>query len=168
MDNIGSRNQQMQEGINKILLQSPLLFRNFSAEDLRDFLKIGQPLLYEKEDLIIDEVSSEVDTAFLIISGKVSVWKDEIHLASLSDGDFIGETFLFSKGGRTASVSAIENTMMLKFYRSEVLDYFRRKPERLFKLFIMNIVEIQQRKISGMNAKLIQLQRRLLNKESTE
>jgi CRP-like cAMP-binding protein len=168
MENLGAINPQMQEGINKILLQSPLLFRNFSSEDLRDFLNIGQPLMFKKEDLIIDEVSSETDTAFLIISGKVSVWKDEIHLASLSEGDFIGETFLFSKGGRTASVSAQEDTILIKFKRSIVLDYFRSKPERLFKLFIMNIIEIQQRKISGMNVKLIQLQRRLLNKESSE
>jgi CRP-like cAMP-binding protein len=168
MENLGTSNNQMQQGINNILLQAPLLFRNFSSEDLRDFLKIGQPLMFKKEDLIIDEVSSETDTAFLIVSGKVSVWKDEIHLASLSDGDFIGETFLFSKGGRTASVSAQEDTTLLKFKRSVVLDYFRSKPERLFKLFIMNIIEIQQRKISGMNVKLIQLQKRLLNKDSSE
>jgi len=168
MENMGTLNTQMQKGINNILLQAPLLFRNFSSEDLRDFLKIGQPLIYKKEDLIIDEATRETDPAFLIISGVVSVWKDEIHLATLSNGDFIGETFLFSKGGRTASVSAMEDTFLLEFKRAVVLDYFRSKPERLFKLFIMNIIEIQQRKISSMNMKLIQLQRRLLNKDSSE
>jgi CRP-like cAMP-binding protein len=167
MENQGHIQQQLQAGLNKVLVNAPLLFRNFPPEDLRDFIKLGHPESHKKEDLIIDESSTEIDTAFLIVAGKVSVWKDEIHLAVLSEGDFLGETFLFNKGERTASVSAHEDALLLKFYRSEVLDYFRRKPERLFKLFIMNILEIQQRKISGMNLKLIQLQKRLINKEVT-
>jgi CRP-like cAMP-binding protein len=157
---------RIQNGINRMLVQMPLLFRNFPPEDLRDFLHIGQPQIHEKDDLIIDESNDEANTAFLIIEGSVSVWKDDIHLATLNEGDFIGETFLFTKGGRTASVSASDDAILLKFNRSEVLEYFRRKPERLFKLFIMNIIEIQQRKISGMNVKMTQLQKRLLAKES--
>ena len=159
---------RVQGGINRMLVQMPILFRNFPPEDLRDFLKIGHPQFHKKDDLVIDEKSSELDTAFLVIEGSVSIWKDDILLAILNEGDFIGETFLFTKGGRTASVNAQDDAILLKFYRSEVLDYFRRKPERLFKLFIMNIIEIQQRKISGMNVKMAQLQKRLLNKESTE
>lgn len=168
MEKQGQIQQKLQAGLNKVLVNAPLLFRNFPPEDLRDFLKLGHPETHRKGDLIIDETSTEIDTAFLIVSGKVSVWKDEIHLTILSGGDFLGETFLFNKGERTASVTAHEDTILMKFYRSEVLEYFRSKPERLFKLFIMNIVEIQQRKISGMNIKLIQLQKRLLNKEKIE
>ncbi len=160
--------QRVQDGINRMLMQMPMLFRNFPPEDLRDFLKIGLPQIYKKDDLIIDESAGEANTAFLIIEGSVSVWKDDIHLATLNEADFIGETFLFTKGGRTASVSAHSDAILLKFNRSDVLDYFRRKPERLFKLFIMNIIEIQQRKISGMNIKMTQMQKRLINKESQE
>lgn len=168
MDGNDVMSNNIQVGLNRILMNMPILFRNFTPEDFRDFLKMGHPLHFKKDDLIISESDTEVGTAFLVLEGKVSVWKDEIHLATLSEGDFIGETFLFNKGGRTASVSAQDDTILLKFFRSEVLDYFRHRPERLFKLFIMNIIEIQQRKISGMNAKMVQLQKRLLNKESTE
>jgi CRP-like cAMP-binding protein len=169
MEKSDTLNQKVREGLNRVLVQVPLLFRNFSPEDLRDFMKLGHPLLFKKDDLIIDEYSTEIDTAFLILSGKAAVWKDDIHLAVLSEGDLLGETFLFNKSGRTASVSAMqEDVILLKFFRSEVLDYFRKKPERTFKLFIMNILEIQQRKISFMNARMIQLQKRLLNKDEAE
>lgn len=168
MDSSTFINQRIKEGLNRILLNAPMLFKNFSSEDLRDFLKLGHPQMHKKGDVIITEDSLEIDTAFLIVSGKVSIWKDEIHLAVLSEGDFLGETFLFGKGSRTASVTANEDAIVLKFIRSEVLDYFRQKPERVFKLFIMNIIEIQQKKISGMNVKLVQLQRRLLNKDQSE
>jgi CRP-like cAMP-binding protein len=168
MDDQLSLQEQVNMGLNNVLRSVPLLFRNFSPEDLRDFMKLGHAQFHRKGDLIIDEESKELDTAFLIVSGKGSVWKDDLHLASISEGDFLGETFLFNKVGRTASVSATEDAITLKFKRAEVLDYFRRKPERLFKIFVMNIIEIQQRRIAGMNAKMIQLQKRLMNKESAE
>jgi len=102
------------------------------------------------------------------VQGNASVWKDDLHLATIGVGDILGETFLFNKMGRTASVSATDEVIALKFRRSEVLDFFRKKPERLFKLFTINIVEIQQRRISSMNAKMIQLQKRLMNREGVE
>lgn len=163
-----SLQQRVREGLTDVLNQLPLLFRNFPPEDLRDFLRLGHAREYKKDDIIIDEASTELDTAFLIVSGKASVWKDELHLATIGAGDILGETFLFNKMGRTASVSATEDVIALIFRRSEVLDFFRRKPERLFKLFTINIVEIQQRRIAGMNSKLIQLQRRLIQREGAE
>lgn len=159
---------RVNEGLADVLQHVPLLFRNFPAEDLRDFLRLGHARQYKVDDIIIDEASTELDTAFLIVKGKASVWKDDLHLASIGAGDILGETFLFNKVGRTASVSATEEVIALIFKRAEVLDFFRRKPERLFKLFTINIVEIQQRRISNMNAKMIQLQRRLLQREGAE
>ncbi|MCH8494623.1 MAG: cyclic nucleotide-binding domain-containing protein [Balneolales bacterium] len=168
MEQTANLQQRVTQGLNNVLKSVPLLFRNFSPEDLRDFLKLGHAQIHRKDDIIIDESSTELDTAFLIVSGKAEVWKDEIHLATISEGDILGETFLFNKIGRTASVSAQDEVITLKFKRAEVLEYFRRKPERLFKLFTMNIVEIQQRRISTMNARLLQLHKRLLNKDTTE
>lgn len=168
MEQVTNLQQKVNQGLAEVLRNVPLLFRNFPPEDLRDFLRLGHAKVYKTDDLIIDEASTELDTAFLIVSGKASVWKDELHLATIGAGDILGETFLFNKVGRTASVSATEECIALIFRRAEVLEYFRKKPERLFKLFTINIVEIQQRRIAGMNAKMIQLQRRLLQREGSE
>jgi CRP-like cAMP-binding protein len=143
----------------------PLLLKNFPSDDLRHFLAIGHTEHYQKQDVIIVDDNSPANSAYLVVEGRVSVWKDEMHLASLNAGDFIGETFLFSRGLRSASVVAEDTCTVLRFDRQDTLDYFRRKPERLFKIFIMNIVEIQQKKIVNMNQKLITIQRRLMQKD---
>jgi len=82
---------------------------------------------------------------------------------TLAGGDFIGETFLFSKNNRMARVVATKECVLLRFERYEVLNYFRRKPEKLFNIFTKNIIEIQQRKISNMNVQLLKLKKRMLN-----
>jgi CRP-like cAMP-binding protein len=145
----------------------PLLLKNFPSDDLRHFLAIGHTEHYQKQDVIIVDDNSPANSAYLVVEGRVSVWKDDMHLATLNAGDFIGETFLFSRGLRSASVVAEDTCTVLRFDRQDTLDYFRRKPERLFKIFIMNIVEIQQKKIVNMNQKLISIQRRLLQKDQT-
>jgi CRP-like cAMP-binding protein len=145
----------------------PLLLKNFPSDDLRHFLAIGHTEHYQKQDVIIVDDNTPANSAYLVVEGRVSVWKDDMHLATLNAGDFIGETFLFTRGLRSASVVAEDTCTVLRFDRQDTLDYFRRKPERLFKIFIMNIVEIQQKKIVNMNQKLISIQRRLLQKDQT-
>lgn len=154
-----------EEKVHNLLQNSPLLFRKFEPDELRHFLKLGHHENYQKDDIVVQESAQSINSAFLIVDGKVSIWSEEIHLADLGSGDFIGETFLFSKGARTATVKAAQNTIILRFDRDDVLGFFRSKPERLFKIFIMNIIEIQQRKISSMNSNMMQLKRRLLKNE---
>src|SRR5690606_1964565 len=118
----------------------------FPPEDLRELLQVGHPERHEKFGRIIDEGAPHIDTAYLIVSGHVSASKQGIHLATFHEGDFLEEIFLFSKGSRIASITAQEETLLLRFNRSEVIDYFKRKPERLFTVFVINILEIQQRR----------------------
>lgn len=153
------------DNVRKLLQKSPLLFRKFEPDELRHFLMLGHNENYQKEDIIVQETEKSLNTAFLIIEGMVSIWNEEIHLADLNSGDFIGETFLFGNGTRTATVKAAKDSTVLRFERNEVLHFFRSKPERLFKVFIMNIIEIQQNKITAMNSKMLQLKRRLLKNE---
>jgi len=148
--------------IRRFLKEPPVLLRNFHYEDIMEFLNLGVEERFMKEDVIINE-TEYVNSAYLIAEGKVSIWKDNIQLASLSEGSFLGETFLFSKNNRMAKVISEKECTLLRFKRQEVLNYFRRKPEKLFNIFTRNIIEIQQKKISNMNVQLLQLKKRLLN-----
>ena len=157
-----TENDTTPEYIRRFLKEPPLLLKNFHYEDIMEFLNLGVEERYLQDDIIVNE-SEYVNSAFLICEGKVAIWKDNIQLAILSDGNFIGETFLFSKNNRMAKVVSEGESLLLRFERYEALIFFRKKPEKLFNRFTRNIIEIQQKKISNMNVQLLQLKKRLLN-----
>lgn len=150
------------EYIRQFLKEPPLLLRNFHYEDIMEFLNLGKEERFVQDDVIINE-AEYVNSAYLISDGEVSIWKDNIQLATLSVGNFLGETFLFSKNNRMAKVVSEGDTRLLKFERYDALNFFRKKPEKLFNIFTRNIIEIQQKKISNMNSQLLQLKKRLLD-----
>ena len=150
------------EHIRQFLKEPPLLLRNFHYEDIMEFLNLGTEERFVQDDVIINE-EEYVNSAYLITKGKVSIWKDNIQLATLNKGNFLGETFLFSKNNRMAKVVSEGESQLLKFDRYEALNFFRKKPEKLFNIFTRNIIEIQQQKISNMNVQLLQLKKRLLD-----
>ncbi len=147
--------------LRKLLKEPPHLLKNFHYEDVLAFLQMGEEQRYVNEDLVLDE-DDHVTSAFLVADGKVSVWHDNIELATLEAGSFLGETFLFSKHTRMAKITADEDCILLKFERYDVLNYFRRRPEKLFNIFTKNIIEIQQNKIQNMNMQLLHLKKKLL------
>ncbi|TVQ10957.1 MAG: cyclic nucleotide-binding domain-containing protein [Balneolaceae bacterium] len=139
--------------------QCPQLLRNFPHDDLRHFLSMGRTVHFKAFDTVVKESVDTINSAFLVVSGSLKVSKDGVTLAVLGTGDFLGETFLFSQGKRMASVTAETSTIALRFERDEVLDFFKKKPERLFKLFILNLLEVQQRKIDMLNSNLVNARR---------
>ncbi len=152
----------MSDHIKKFLKEPPLLLKNFHYEDVLEFLELGIEERFHTDDIILNE-SEYVNSAYLVADGRVAIWKDNIQLAILSDGNFLGESFLFSKNNRMAKVTSEGDCILLRYERYEALNFFRKKPEKLFNIFTKNIIEIQQRKISNMNVQLLNLKKRLLN-----
>lgn len=150
------------EYIRRFLKEPPLLLKNFHYEDTMEFLSLGKEERFQQDDVIINE-EEYVNCAYLIAEGKVAIWKDNIQLATLTDGNFLGETFLFSKNNRMAKVVSEGESLLLRFDRYEALSFFRKKPEKLFNIFTRNIIEIQQKKISNMNNQLLILKKKLLS-----
>lgn len=160
MSNFGD--ELMTDYLKKFLKEPPLLLKNFHYEDVLEFLQLGKEERFLSDEIVLNE-SEYVNSAYLVANGKVSIWKDSIQLATLEEGNFLGETFLFSKNNRMAKVTAEDDCVLLRYERYEVLNFFRKKPEKLFNIFTKNIIEIQQRKISNMNVQLLNLKKRLLN-----
>lgn len=153
---------EMSTYIRKFLKEPPLLLKNFHYEDVLEFLQLGAEERFHADDVVLNE-SEYVNSAYLVAEGKVAIWKDNIQLATLSEGNFLGEAFLFSKNSRMAKVTSEGESVLLRYERYEALNFFRKKPEKLFNIFTKNIIEIQQRKISNMNVQLLNLKKRLLN-----
>lgn len=160
-----AQTQTTPDYIRQFLKEPPLLLRNFHYEDIMEFLNLGEEERFVQDDVIINE-AEYVNSAYLISQGEVSIWKDNIQLATLGKGNFLGESFLFSKNNRMAKVIAEGDAQLLKFERYDALNFFRKKPEKLFNIFTRNIIEIQQQKISNMNVQLLQLKKRLLDGSS--
>jgi CRP-like cAMP-binding protein len=91
-----SQNKSTPDYIRHFLKNPPLLLQNFHYEDKMEFLKLGSIQNYGKDDVVIEE-NNQVDSAYLVIRGKVGIWKESIQLTSLGEGEFIGEAFLFSQ-----------------------------------------------------------------------
>lgn len=151
----------MQKHLRDLLKNPPHLLKNFHYEDTLAFLEMGEQIRFVEGDTVIRE-DEYVNSAYLIATGKVSIWKENIQLTTLGERNFMGETFLFSKNNRLARVTCEEDCIMLQYDRYETLNYFRKRPEKLFNIFTKNIIEIQQNKISNMNSQLYYLKKSLL------
>lgn len=155
----------MSDYLRKFLKEPPHLLKNFHYEDVLEFLQMGTEERFLSGDTIVSE-EEVVNSAYLIAEGRVSIWKDNIELANLSAGNFIGETFLFSKNNRMAKVTSEGESILLRYERYDVLNFFRKRPEKLFNIFTKNIIEIQQKKVHNMNVQLISLKKRLLGDQN--
>jgi CRP/FNR family cyclic AMP-dependent transcriptional regulator len=113
-------------------LRNVPLFAGLEAADLQRLARILVPRQYEAGDVIIRE-GDEAVGFFVVSSGKVRVVKDlgrdkEQVLATLTPGEFFGETALLDGYPRTASVQAVEKTECLALTRWDFMSELKGSP----------------------------------------
>jgi CRP-like cAMP-binding protein len=98
---------------------------------------------YAPKDLIIRENDSG-EAAFIIESGKVAVTKlsngKNLHIAFLGAGATFGEMSMVDDLPRSASVTAVEETVVKEFHRDDLYEAMRENPE-VFGKFLKGIFE---------------------------
>ena len=95
-----------------ILLKSVNLFQNIPGNILSKIAQIASEIHLEKEDVIFKEGDSG-NYLFVIISGKVDIIKNNQNIASLEQGNCIGEMSLLDQEPRSAdAVSSGESTLL--------------------------------------------------------
>lgn len=165
MEDEGNRSMDLlPEHTRKFLKETPRLLNSFHYEDVHAFLKLGTEHRYANGDIIVDENEFH-GVAYLIAKGSVTIWNDGIELTRLEEGAFLGESFLFQKTRTSAKLQAENDVTLLRFERYDVLNFFRKKPGKLFNIFTKNIIEIQQEKIQNMNSQVVSLKKRLLGND---
>ena len=115
------------------MLEKILLFEGIKKESIENLEKRLKPRSYGKGETIIHQ-NDEGDSMYLIISGRlkvVSTIEDgkEALLDFLHDGDYFGELSLFDQESRSASVIAVEDSVLIRISRTELLGFLERHPE---------------------------------------
>lgn len=105
------------------MLREISFFSNMSDHDLRQIAEITVPKSYEKEAIIIEEMT-EAERFFIIYKGKIEISKhfeggEKFVLSVQSDGDFFGEMALLDEGRRSATVRALVPTTVLEISRDD-------------------------------------------------
>jgi CRP-like cAMP-binding protein len=115
--------------VEKVLfLKSIDLFSQIPGEDLAAVAQISSEELRDPGDEIFSEGQAG-DALYLVIAGKVRVHKHERLIAELGERECFGEMALLDASPRSASVSSIGGSTLLKIAREDFQEIMAEKPE---------------------------------------
>lgn len=111
-----------------LFLKKVELFSEINAEDMVEIASIMEEKFYDSEQAIVKE--GEVgDSMFIIYSGKVKVEKNGTIVATLGEGECVGEMAILDNSPRSATVKAMEPTMVFQISSDDFFDILQEKPE---------------------------------------
>lgn len=119
--------------LDSILGVTPI-FRELPYEEREKFLPKFELVIIKKGEDIVSE-GELGDAMYVIVSGAVEVWTKrggkKITLATLREGDFFGEISLITGETRTATVTALKETRLMKLKKADFDEISNRYPRVL-------------------------------------
>ena len=112
------------------LLRQVTYFENFTDVELRKLIEVGYRKRLKQLEFLFHE-GDPGDTFYIILSGSVEVFVEKInkHLTTLKAGKFFGELALMLGIPRTASVRAIEDTILFAIHKKGFEKILHENPE---------------------------------------
>jgi len=108
------------------------IFSELNENTLQIIFKSGYIKSYKKNSIILSEEESG-NSMFFIVEGKVKVLRSddykEIIISLLGPGEFFGEMAILDGMGRSATVSAVEDSELFILQRNEFLYLLNSHPE---------------------------------------
>jgi CRP/FNR family cyclic AMP-dependent transcriptional regulator len=115
--------------VEKVLfLKSIDLFSQIPAEDLAQIALISTEETRELNEEIFAEGESG-DALFLVLDGKVRVHRNDRVIAELGERECFGEMAILDASPRSATVTALADTDLLKISREDFQEIMSEKPE---------------------------------------
>lgn len=145
------------EHLQSVLTDIPRMFRNFPPDNYREFLECGTLEHFKDGQVIISEQENLTNRGWLVAKGTISIHLNGVQIEQIKEGDFLGETFIFKKRRNPVTVRAESDVSMISFHREPILTYFRDRSDRLFKLFIMNMLHYQNDQLFRVHEKYTRL-----------
>lgn len=148
------------------------LFQYLSDHEKQDLLNISEIYQYDPEEKIITQ--GEVGACFYaILSGTVNVTvKDvatgnEVFLSCIGEGDFFGETGVFSNAQRTANVNAATLCEIIKIDRDQFFNFISSQTAAGVKI-LMIFVNGLLKKLSDSNKELAFERRNVMDQSAID
>jgi CRP/FNR family cyclic AMP-dependent transcriptional regulator len=115
--------------VEKVLfLKSIDLFSQIPGEDLAAVALISSEERREQGDEIFGEGEAG-DALYLVLDGKVRVHKQDRLIAELGERECFGEMAILDAAPRSATVTALSDTNLLKLTREDFQEIMTEKPE---------------------------------------
>jgi len=132
--------------VEKVLfLKSIDLFRALPSEELAQIAEIAEEQPLASGDRVFGE-GEPGDALYLIVEGKVKVHKGDKELVRLGIRDVFGEMAVLDSEPRSASVTAVEDAVLLKIGRDDFRDILTERPES--RLGVMKVLTRRPRESS--------------------
>ncbi len=120
-------------------LKGSLLFKEFTAEELDEFIELCDPVSATAGEIIVRQDDSG-DCMYVVVTGSAKVTHHkagrDIDLATLAEGDFFGEIALVDEGPRSADVVAVTDCTLLKITQAVIAAVAGVYPTAAFKFLI--------------------------------
>ena len=138
-DVTGTLQKAFEPGADTAHRGEPIILNGFSPEDKLDFMALGKVRKYEiDQDIPIGDENS--GSIIIIESGEVSVWLSSTTIDYLQKWDSYGEESFILSGSTIVTLRAETAVKVRHFDRRKILDFFAYKGEKLFKRFMINLV----------------------------
>ncbi len=120
-------------------LKGSVLFKEFSAEELDEFIELCDPVSAPAGQVIVRQDDAG-DCMYVVVTGSAKVLHHksghDIDLATLVEGDFFGEIALIDEGPRSADVIAVTDCTLLKITQAVIAAVAGVYPTAAFKFLI--------------------------------
>lgn len=116
----------------EVLGQMPL-FRPLDDRELRRVLQVTEVRSYTDGQVIIEEGDAG-DSLYIVLSGKASVYHNNVLVKPLGTGEHFGEMALVRSQPRSATVRSVGSSEMLILRRAEFFEIIRSQPRIAVKL----------------------------------
>lgn len=126
-------------------LRNNILFKNLTERELKYMANLVYERVYQPDEPIFREADRGIGM-YLIVAGRVSIRtqspQGEVMVTSLEEGSFFGELALVDPENiRSASAIATERTVVIGFFKPDLMELLERKPDLGVKiLFQLSIV----------------------------
>lgn len=130
--------------VEKVLfLKSIDLFSQIPGEDLAQVALIATEEAREQGEEIFAEGEAG-DALYLVLDGKVRVHRGDRQIAELGERECFGEMAILDASPRSATVTAVKDTNLLKISREDFQEIMAEKPE-----IALGIIKVLSHRLRG-------------------
>ncbi len=152
---VQQRGEAMMLTVEKALfLKSVPVFAGLEGEELAALAEIAMEKEFRQGEVLFEE-GQVAHHLYLVVRGKVEVFRkvnsNERPLAALAEKDVLGEMAILDDEPRSASVRALEPTLVLKIDRESFRELIHERPQISFAIFKMLSSRLRQRNLEADN-----------------